>query len=145
VTLALQPVPGASVESAPAAAESSEAERPKGGTGLKAGGWIGIGVGAAGLVAGTVFVVKNRSDRNSADALCNPRGCPDSKRADITSFDNSANSAATLAWVSYGIGAAGLATGTVLLLMGSSKSTRAQSARVTPWVLPRSAGLTVSF
>ena len=31
--------------------------------------------------AGTVFVIKNHADRNDANALCGPSGCPDSKRS----------------------------------------------------------------
>jgi hypothetical protein len=112
---------------------------------LPLGGWIAVGVGTVGLVMGTIFVVKNRTNRNQANALCTASGCPESKRADITSLDSSANSAATIAWVSYGVGVAGLATGAVLLWLGSGRHAAPQTARVVPWVGMRTAGVTVTF
>jgi hypothetical protein len=144
VTLVVRPVAVASEEVAAAVSPPPEAHSSASGA-LKLGGWIGVGVGAAGLVAGTLFVVKNRSNRNDANALCGAGGCPESKRADVTSLDGGANSAATLAWVSYGIGAAGLATGAVLLWMSGSKPAPSQTARVSPWIDARSAGVTVAF
>jgi len=102
-------------------------------------------VGVVGAVAGTVFVVKNHSSRNDANALCTTSGCPASKRGEITSLDASANTAATLAWVSYGVGAAGLATGAVLFLLSSTRPAAAQTARVKPWVSGQSAGCAVTF
>ena len=98
-----------------------------------------------GLVVGTVFVIKNHSDRNDANGLCGPSGCPDSKRSEIPSFDNSANSAATFSWVSYGVGAAGLVTGAVLLLVSHGKPKAAQSGQLIPWFGARSLGVRVTF
>jgi hypothetical protein len=102
-------------------------------TGLQVGGWIAVGVGVAGMAAGTFFVIKNHSDRSDANALCNSSGCPESKRSEIASFDDSANSAATLSWISYGVGAAGLIGGAVLLWVGHGKPARAHTGQVTPW------------
>jgi hypothetical protein len=114
-------------------------------SGLTTAGWIGVGVGVAGLVVGTVFVVKNHSDRNDANALCGAGGCPESKKPEITSFDDSASSAATLSWVSYGIGAAGLVTGGVLLWLGHGKHAAPQSGQVTPWFGTHATGVRVTF
>jgi hypothetical protein len=125
-----------------ATTEPSEPSRNNGST--RIAGWIGLAVGAAGVVAGTLFVVKNRSDRNDANALC-AGGCPESRRADIASLDDSANSAATLAWISYGIGAAGVATGASLLWISATKPAARSSAGVHPWVGARSVGLMVAF
>jgi hypothetical protein len=98
------------------------------------------------VIAGTVFVMANRANRNDANALCGAGGCPASKRSQIDSFDNTANTDAILAWVSYGVGAVGIVTGTVLLLVGGGKSPPAtQTAGWHPWVGDRSAGLTLRF
>ncbi len=130
---------------APAAADVTPEAPPPQHSGLTTGGWIGVGVGVAGLIAGTVFVVKNHSDRNDANALCGAMGCPLSKRSDIASFDDSADSAATLSWVSYGVGAVGLVTGGVLLWIGHGKHAAPQSGRVTPWLGTRATGVQVTF
>jgi hypothetical protein len=147
VTLALKPTAVAETPALPAAAPVPEAapEAPPPHSGLAVGGWVGIGVGAVGLIAGTVFVLKNHSDRNEANALCGPAGCPESKRAQISSFDSDANSAATLAWVSYGVGAAGLVTGAVLLLVSHGKPAAPQSGQVVPWFGQRAMGVRVTF
>jgi hypothetical protein len=113
-------------------------------TGMRVGGWIAMGVGVAGVVAGTVAVLDNRSNRNSANALCAPDGCPDSKRNQINTFDENANQAATLAWIWSGVGVAGLATG-VTLLLASKTAAPPQSGEVRPWVGARTVGVAVAF
>ncbi len=109
------------------------------------GGWVGIGVGVAGLALGTVFVIKNHSDRNDANGLCGANGCPESKRSEITSFDRDASSAATLSWVSYGVGAAGIVTGAALLWFSHGKPATPQSGQVIPWFGARAMGVRVTF
>jgi hypothetical protein len=120
-----------------------------GGSSLRTGGWISIGVGAAGVLVGTIFLFKNRSNRDDANALCPNGQCPASKRDQITSLDDSASTASTLAWVGYGVGVVGLGVGAVLLYMSgqqqSAPATAGAAARVVPWIGPRSAGATVTF
>ena len=152
VTLSLEPLasagairPGDAEGAGTAGASPPHDEVPGDNAAMRIGGWVGLGVGAIGLVAGTVFVLQNRSNRNDANALCTTAGCPESKRADIASLDDKANAAATLAWVSYGVGAAGLATGAVLLWLGWNRATPPTAARLLPWVDPRSAGIKVAF
>jgi hypothetical protein len=113
--------------------------------GLRTAGWIGVGVGVAGLAVGVVMVLKNHTDRNDANALCGPAGCPDSRRSQIASFDDEANSAATFSWVAFGVGAAGLVTGSTLLWLGRSKHADPQSAQVTPWFGTRAVGVRGTF
>jgi hypothetical protein len=140
-------VPAAGPDATPAPSEPRESSG--GGGGLRIGGWIGIGVGAVGAVVGTVFVLKNHSDLNDANALCGSGACPQSKQPQIESLDSSASSAATLAWVSYGIGAVGLGAGVVMLVMSKGKSAPPPQAAglssARPWVGPGSAGVTVAF
>ncbi len=136
---------GASGAGAPAGEASTD--QPAEGhshTGMKVGGWIAIGVGAAGLVAGTLAMLDNRSNRNSANALCTPI-CPDTKRNQVNTFDENANQDATLAWIWTGVGVAGLATGVTLLVASGKSAAPPQSGEVRPWIGARSAGVTVAF
>jgi hypothetical protein len=148
VTITMKPnaAPEAEAEaSAPAAGESPPEEPGSGNAGLKAGGWIGLGIGVAGLAAGTFFVIKNHNDRNDANGLCGPKGCPDSQRTEIAGFDHDANTAGTMAWVSYGVGAAGIVTGAALLWLGHGKPMKPQSGQVIPWFGARAMGVRVTF
>jgi hypothetical protein len=140
---AAAPADAAAPPVAPAAGEPGAGVGP---SGLRTGGWISIGLGVAGVAAGTVFVFKNHQDRNDANALCGPLGCPESRRADIASFDDAANTSAALAWVSYGVGAAALVTGATLLVLGHGKPGGAlQTGQVIPWVGVGAAGARVTF
>jgi hypothetical protein len=95
---------------------------------------IALSLGGVGIVVGTVFVAMNHSKRDEADALC-PSRCPAAKKSEIQSLDNSADSAATMAWISYGVGVAALGTGAILLLTGGSKaSSSAGGLRMQPIV-----------
>jgi hypothetical protein len=110
--------------------------------GVPVGAWVGFGVGAAGLLAGGVFVLLNRLDRTAANNDCNAIGCPESKRSDITSLDNQANTAAALSWISLGVGVAGVGTGAVLYLTkGKKASSDTPAAQLQPWVGPQGGGL----
>jgi hypothetical protein len=148
VTLTLKPTEVAETPAPPTAAPSPEAAPeppPPSHSGLAVAGWVGVGVGVVGLAVGTVFVMKNHSDRGDASALCGSMGCPESKRSQISSFDSDANSAATLSWISYGVGAAGLVTGAVLLLVSHGKPAAPQSGQVIPWLSGRAMGVRVTF
>lgn len=114
-------------------------------TGMRVVGWISIAIGAAGLVAGGLSALDNRSNRNSANALCTPNGCPESKRTQVDTFDQNANQAAVLAWICSGVGVAGLVTGVTLLVASGKSGAPAQSGEIRPWVGARSAGVTVAF
>lgn len=124
VTDAPTPTPAPAI--APPAAPSPPA-RDEGTSGLRIGAYAALGVGAVGLVGGTVFLLRNRSERGEANDLCATGPCPASRRAEIESHDDAASSAATLSAVGYGIGAAGLAAGAVMFLLspaggGSAKT-----------------------
>ena len=143
VTLSLRPQMLATPEGNEPAASDRARPTPNG---MPLGGWIALGIGATGMIAGTAFVLKNHSDRSDANALCSGARCPESTRADVTSLDSGANTAATLAWIGYGVGIAGLATGAVLFFMNrGNKSDATPTARVRPWFGPQSAGTLVTF
>ncbi|HLK35102.1 MAG TPA: hypothetical protein VKU41_00030, partial [Polyangiaceae bacterium] len=170
VTLYLRPVAGAEAAPGDQPAAAAPGGAPAGpppdeassSPAMRIGGWVAIGVGGVGAVLGTVFLVKNRSDRGSANDLCTGNVCPESRRANIDSLDSSANSASTLSLVSYAVGGAAAATGVVLLLMSHGRpaaattgatvpSPQARAEREfgpvtwTPWVDLRSAGVMGTF
>jgi hypothetical protein len=110
--------------------------------------FVSLGVGAAGLVAGTLFMIKNRSDRGSANDLCSGPGgvCPAQKRDEIASLDSSANTAQTLAWIGYGVGVAGLAAGAILFFSSDAKSqTTATTTTIRAYAGPGALGVRGSF
>lgn len=109
--------------------------------------FIAFGVGAVGIAGGTIFLLKNHSDRDKADAICTDGRCPQSRQGEIDSLDKKANRAQTLSMIGYGVGAAGVAAGVVLLILNRS-STPSQPKTgwtMTPWVSAGSAGVTGSF
>jgi hypothetical protein len=113
------------------------------------GMYSAFGVGAVGLVAGTIFTVRHGSKRSEADDLCNlsgPRACPVDKRSQIEDADNAANTAGTLAVVGFAVGAAGIGTGVGLFLMNRHKTEQAPAtAYVHPWVGVGSVGVNGRF
>jgi hypothetical protein len=118
------------------------------GKGMRIGGYIGIGVGAAGIVVGTIFLAQtgNKSDEgNKIFNQCNPTVCSPEEKAQIKKLDDDAKSSkTTLAIVGYAVGGVGLATGITLLLL-APKSHSTAAPHVTPFVSHNSVGLQGSF
>jgi len=125
--------------------ESKEPSAKKSGFGVAP--WVAFGVGVVGLGAGTFFVAQNRSKRDEADNLCGGGVCPAAQRGEIESLDAKADSAATYAWISYAIGAAGIAAGAALIIVSKSSSSSAKSAppMLQAWAFPGAAGLKGAF
>jgi hypothetical protein len=138
---------------APLVAETpQEAPEPpaEGHGGVKTAGWISLGVGVAGLAAGTVFLALNHSELSAAEGLCSNNVCPTSKEGTVKSDASSANTDAALAWVGYGVGAVGVLLGGALVWAGSRSSAPAPdqpapAAAIVPFIGPRSAGVQVTF
>ena len=104
--------------------------------------FIAFGVGAAGLAVGTIFLFKNRGDRDDADAICVNGRCPTTRRAEVEDLDKSADQAQTFSMIGYGVGAIGVVAGAVLLVLnGSSSSESETGATVTPWMTANAGGL----
>ena len=112
--------------------------------GLRTAGWITLGVGVAGLGAGTFFLLQNRSKRDDSATLCPGTVCPAANRAEMTSLDDAADRAATFSLIGYGIGAAGVIGGATLLLLSRSPN-ETPIAGVQPWVGLGSAGVAGHF
>jgi hypothetical protein len=132
-----------SAEDAPTAGNTpSDANiEPSRGT-SKVPAYAALGVGAVGLAVGTVMMLVNRGKRDDADALCPSGQCPQSKRSDIEDLDASADSAATLSLVGYGVGVVGIGAGVVLLLLNGSGK---KEAPATAWVRGGKLGLAGRF
>jgi hypothetical protein len=108
--------------------------------------YASFGVGAVGLGMGIAFGLKAKGNRNDANALCDSRGCPDSKQSQINSLDSSANSANTLAIVGFALGGEGIATGATLFYLSmGKKAPPPTTAFVQPWVGVGSAGVSGQF
>lgn len=132
------PAPGAAADTAPASAS--------GGAWMRPAAIAAAAVGVVGVGVGTVFLLKNRSARGDADALCPGGNCPESQRAAIESKDSDADSAATMSWIGYGVGVAGLAAGVALWLLAppsSHASDRPAAARAGLVVAPTLGGATL--
>lgn len=117
-------------------------------TGLRIAGWVTLILGAGGLGMGTYFLVDNRNNREAANALCNlPNNvCPSSQRATIQSYDSTANTDAILSWISYGVGAAAVVGGVIMIVASRGKSEPSPKAAVIqPWVGFGSLGLSGTF
>jgi hypothetical protein len=139
-----QPVPAAPAPPAPVTpvqaqvsppavdvvAAASPAPPASGGSGLR---MAGIVTGAAGVVALGVGVLCNRKVNSLTDELNTLRqngGWNQGK-------ESSRNSYETLGWIGYGVGAAALATGTTLYIVGASRKTETTSTvALVPVIFP---------
>lgn len=109
--------------------------------------WIGFGVGAAGLITGTVTGLMTLSKASSAKSQCEGNVCQPSAQSDI-------DSGKTLGMVSnigFGVGIAGVAVGVITLLASPKEApptpaaASGRSLRVVPVVGVGSFGLNGSF
>jgi len=78
------------------------------GSGLRTAGIVTAAIGGAALVTGLILNLKANS---MASDFQNLNGYTDSKESDRKTYE-------TLGWVSYGVGAACIATGSVLYILG---------------------------
>jgi hypothetical protein len=146
-----QPVPSAPAPPAPVTpvqaqvsppavdvvAAASPAPLASGGSGLRMAGMI---TGAAGIVAlgvGVVCNLKVNSLTNELNTLRQSGGWNQGK-------ESSRNSYETLGWIGYSVGAAALATGTTLYILGASRKTDTTSTvAFVPVFLPGIAAMSV--
>lgn len=112
----------------------TEPESAKSGRGLVLGGVVTGGVGVAAVVAGVIFNLKANSMVDDMQTKV------DAFTADKSS---SQKTYATLAWVGYGVGAACIATGAILTVVGASRHGDAAEPTVAlvPAVGPGQAGV----
>jgi hypothetical protein len=110
--------------------------------------WVAFGTGAAGVIAGTVFMGLNHVNRDNANGLCPGGGnsqCPLSEQSRVNSYDNTANTYGTLSWIGYGVGVAGVGAGLALMLLAPKNPSPAQARGLRPWIGLAAAGAAVTF
>jgi hypothetical protein len=110
--------------------ERSQAEPAQGRTGLRI---VGIAAGVVGVAALTTAVLLNLKSNKMADDLNKPEGYDLDK---VSQRDN----IQTLSWVGYGVGAACLAGGAILLYFGYRGDDSPRMA-LTPSIAPGQVGL----
>ena len=108
-----EPAP-ASAPPEPAPANASQSAAPSGGLGTqRTVALVAAGVGVVGVVVGTIFGVKSKSEHDEAEKYCDGNRCTDARGV---SAGNSAYSAGTVSTVAMIIGGVALAAGVTLWL-----------------------------
>lgn len=92
------------------------ADRPAGGGAAPVAPWIAVGAGAAVIVVGAVFTGLAVADRDDVAALSTRLGTPE-VLAEHARLTDRGEERQTVAWVLYGVGAAAVVTGAVLLAL----------------------------
>jgi len=151
---------GAPVASAP----NTENTKPVGGepqadttqsgtNSMRIASYAAFGVGAVGLIVGTIFTLKAGSKRGEADDLCNAPGgkCPLDKKDEIDSLDKDADSASRLGVIGFVVGGLGIGAGVTLFVLSNKKSgstakqNKPAGPSISPWIGVGSAGVTGRF
>jgi hypothetical protein len=104
-------------------------------------GYISLGVGGAGLIAGTAFGFAARSTRNELRSSCVDNLCSESQR---DTYDRG-KMQADIATVGFIVAGVGVGAGVVLLLTAPSKKETATKTAITPYFGPMSLGVHGSF
>jgi hypothetical protein len=107
---ALVAAPPPAPVSPPAPLPPSPAELPSGARSPGVATWAALGVGAAGVVVGTIAGVIELSKASGLKAQCHGNGCPATERDDLSSTNTLAN----VSNVALAVGVAGVALGAVL-------------------------------
>jgi len=110
-------------------------------------GYVSLGVAAVGLGVGVGFTFVHAKQRSNATEAFDEndcaQGCTRAQESDVANFDSRAASAGTIAWVGYGVAAAGAITGVTLLLLSNKRTS--ESAAVSPYWGLSEIGLTGRF
>jgi hypothetical protein len=145
------PAPAAATQPAGAPASDTGVADKDSGSGLRIGSYVAFGVGAIGLVGGTLFTLQSAGKRKDADstfAECEAEvgGCRtgDPRSTKTDELDREADSKRTLGIVGFAVGGVGVAAGVTLLLL-SSGGTDENKAGIAPWIGLGSAGLRGRF
>ena len=139
VALTLPPPPPAPDQPPPKSAPA----QPSGPSGLAIGGWIGVGLGGAGLVFGGVAagIAWGQSEALDESGGCNGDVCVPSLQDAVDSF----NASRTASTVGFVLGAVGLATGATLLIIDLTATNEPGEPSVSAWAAPQGVGLRATF
>ncbi len=94
---------------------------------MRLGSYAAFGVGAAGVLTGTVFGVLALGNKSGLNAHCTGGTCPASEQTDI----NGLSTNGAISTVGFGLGIAGLAAGTVLFLLSRTSDAAPPTAQPT--------------
>jgi hypothetical protein len=132
--------PAPTTSDTPAAPEKSSGSRA-----LKIGGFIGLGVGAAGVGAGTVLLIMSKKARSDANALCTEANgvCPTENRAQVEALDSKADSRRNAAIGGFIAAGVGITAGVTMLVLAPFY--RGQSAFIAPYFTEDSLGVWGKF
>jgi len=130
---ALVPAGGAPLavnpEPVPAAVGAPEPARPSGGLGTqRTVALVAGGVGVVGVVVGSIFGLKSKSEHDEAENYCDGNRCTDARGV---SAGNAAHSAGNVSTVAMIIGGVGLAAG-VTLWLTAPKAPATAALQLTP-------------
>ncbi|AUX48718.1 hypothetical protein SOCE26_102590 [Sorangium cellulosum] len=133
--------PPAGAEERPGPAPGSDKPAGSGMNPLRVAGLVAGGVGVVGIGLGSFFGVKAITKNSDAEVYC-PRGdtCDDRRGVTLT---EEAKSAATVSNIAIGVGAAALAGGVVLYIVGTRAPSQESRVQVAPLLDARNVGLRV--
>ena len=125
-------------------------------TPLRAAGVGVAAVGVVGIAVGAVFLSKGASTQSQADAKAVMLGCTDggatcntslmsAVTAQVTPLDKTAAQDKTIGAAGVAVGAAALATGVVLIVIGKPAGGTSPRASVVPWFSGTAGGLRGEF
>jgi hypothetical protein len=97
-------------------------------SGLRIAGWIGLGLGGAGVLVGTIAGGVAVGQNGELDEVCVDDVCPPTAEEDVGDYDTTR----TVSTLGFVVGAVGIAAGVVLLLVPSSDGGASVKARVGP-------------
>lgn len=141
------PPPAAPAPAAAAVAATPPAESGKG-NGLRTASYVSFGVGAVGVVLGTVFALKAKSKYSDGNALCNDQDPCNLSQSDADrreQLGKDGDSAKTMSIIGFVAGGVGVAAGTTLFILSGKKESEPAHAGVHPWIGLGSAGLSGRF
>lgn len=96
------------------------------GRGMPTAGWIAIGIGATGVVVGSVFGGLAFKDKNSLDLQCKtPTTCPASAQPDLDTL----RSHTLISTLGFVVGAVGIGAGIVLWRLGGDETSRKETPK----------------
>ncbi len=120
-------------------------------------GFVSLGVGAVGVGLGTWFLIdaskksEEADDRHQECVEASPEpmsnSCPTGSllHAEALNAQDAEGRALTGSLIGFSAGGAFIATGVILLLVGSGEAESAEQVAITPWISPSGVGVTGSF
>ena len=142
----------------PVVSEQGSAQLDTSSGGSKIPAIVAFGVGAVGIGAGVIFMLKANGKGDDADALCNANSAglcrktgnvavDRQREQEIRTLEDDEKSARTLSVVGFVAGGVGVAAGVTLLILSGGKSPEPPPAQagIRPFVGPGSVGITGSF